>query len=235
MCFVLDFKKRHLMNYFNEILTILVSVATVTALIVWSIKEVIKKILQADTERQKFKLQLEQQRFTILQVEQLDGIKIIYSNLVKTEDLFTEMLSLVKENKEITEQVKAELLKPLIQSLFDSLKHFKQNRIFLTKSLALKIGVTIDNLFSCITKSSYALIVKSEEIYSNNGDYLGIRVRKIEELLDKDKLEFKNLISQIEYLQQNQLKESIEALEVEFRGIFGVKQRFLFLGYSFPP
>lgn len=48
----------------KEIVTILLSVTTITGLILWFVKEFIKKLLDADSDRLKNKLIRENQKYT---------------------------------------------------------------------------------------------------------------------------------------------------------------------------
>lgn len=210
-------------SYFKNLITILLSVATATGLIIWAAKEIIKKFIQVDIEKQKNKLSLEHQKYTKLQTEQFDTLKIIYGNLIRTDELLRESFSLVKDGMEVSRLSMERTIKPLIAKIFETDRHFKQNSIFLSVKTCDEISKTIDALFFCLTKTSYAMIVKSEDFLDNNGKAVGIIQKDFATLSSEEKDEFLETIKKIEDVRENVLKQSIEIVNTEFRKIFGVK------------
>lgn len=207
----------------KEIITILLSVTTVTGLILWLVKEFVKKILDTDTERLKNKLALEHQKYSKLQNEQFDTLKNIYSNLVKTEELINEFYHIVKDDIEFSKQHKERVAEPLTKLIFQTEIHFKENRIFIPKILISEIDKVITALFFCLTKSTLALTIKTDEIFDENGNYLGITSKNFNEISEERKKEFDDVIKLIENTKNKELPKLIDDIEFEFRRIFGSK------------
>ncbi|WP_291096807.1 MULTISPECIES: hypothetical protein [unclassified Empedobacter] len=207
----------------KEIVTILLSVTTITGLILWFVKEFIKKLLDADSDRLKNKLILENQKYTKLQNEQFETLKLIYSNLTKTEELINEFYHIVKDDIEFSKDHKERVVIPLTNLIFQTQRHFKENRIFIPKTLVPKIENVIDKLFYCHTKSSLALIIKSDEHFDDNGNYLGIVSKKLHEISSERVNEFNEILVLIETTKDEELPSLIEETENEFRKIFGSK------------
>ena len=210
-------------DFFKSVITILLSVATVTGLLIWVVKEFFKKFLQVDTERQKNKLLLEHQKYTKLQNEQFDALKTIYANLIRTDELVNETFGSIKDGREFSRKTMERTFIPLVQTIFDTERHFRQNSIFLNDTTNSKISKAIDSLFFCLTKSSYAVILKSEEVYDDKGKNIGIQQKDIEALSDTEKNEFYDTIKKVEAVKETELKEAINIVQTEFRQIFGVK------------
>jgi hypothetical protein len=207
----------------KEFITILLSVTTITGLILWFVKEFTKKLLDADSERLKNKLALENQKYTKLQNEQFETLKLIYSNLTKTEELINEFYHIIKDDIEFSKEHKERVVIPLTDLIFQTQRHFKENRLFIPKILIPKIENVIDKLFYCHTNSSLALIIKSEEFYDENGNYLGIVSKKFNEISDDRIKEFNKVTSLIETTKNKELPNLIAETENEFRKIFGSK------------
>ena len=210
-------------SYFKGIATVLFSVITITGIIIWFFKEIVKKFMQADNERHKNRLKLEHQKYTRLQEEQFETIKTIYSNLIKTDELLTEYFGVVKDEMEFDEKTKNNTLKPLIETIFETQRYFRKNNIFLNDSLSENIEKCIESLFFCMKQSSHAHIIISEEIFNEKGEYLGIQPRKLIDLKEQEKIEFEKTIDIIEKIRNNELKDSIKSLKIEFRELFGVE------------
>lgn len=210
-------------DFFKSIVTILLSVATVTGLVIWAVKEIFKKILQVDTERQKNKLLLEHQKYTKLQNEQFDTLKTIYANLIRTEELVNETFGTIKDGREFSRKTMEQTFIPLVTTIFDTDRHFRQNSIFLNDTTYSKVAKAIDSLFFCLTKSSYAVIVKSEDVYDDKGKNTGIQQKDIASLSEDERTEFFDIIKKVEAVKETELKDAINIVQAEFRQIFGVK------------
>lgn len=217
------FKTLLMEDFFKNIITILLSVATVAGLIIWAVKEIFKKILQVDNERQKNKLLLQHQKYTKLQNEQFDTLKTIYVNLIRTDELVKETFVIIKDGQEFSRKTMERTFIPLVQTIFDTNRHFKQNSIFLTETTTNKIAKTIDSLFFCLTNSSYAVIVKSENVYDEKGKNTGIQQKNIEALSEAERTKFFDIIKRVETVKETELKEAINFVQAEFREIFGVR------------
>jgi hypothetical protein len=210
-------------DFFKSAITILLSVATVTGLLIWAVKEIFKKFLLVDSERQKNRLLLEHQKYTRLQNEQFDALKIIYANLIRTNELVNETFSIIKDGREISRKTMEQTFKPLVKILFDTDRHFRQHSIFLTDSTCQNIAKAIDSLFYCLTKSSYAVIVRSKDFYDANGNNSGIIQTDLETLSEKDRDDFFDTIKKVEAVKENELQEAINIVRAEFRQIFGIR------------
>lgn len=210
-------------DFFKSIVTILLSVATVTGLVIWAVKEIFKKFLQVDTERQKNKLLLEHQKYTKLQNEQFDTLKTIYANLIRTEELVNETVGTIKDGREFSRKTMERTFIPLVTTIFDTDRHFRQNSIFLNATTNSKVAKAIDSLFFCLTKSSYAVIVKSEDVYDDKGKNIGIQQKDIASLSEDERTEFFGIIKKVEAVKETELKDAINIVQAEFRQIFGVK------------
>jgi len=210
-------------DFLKSIITILLSVATVTGLVIWAVKEIFKKFLQVDTERQKNKLLLEHQKYTKLQNEQFDTLKTIFANLIRTDELVNETFGTIKDGREFSRKTMERTFIPLVKTIFDTDRHFRQNSIFLNDTTNKKIAKAIDSLFFCLTKSSYAVIVKSEDVYDDKGNNIGIQQKDLESLSEIEKKEFFDIIKKVEDVKETELKEAINIVQNEFRQIFGVK------------
>lgn len=210
-------------DFFKSVITILLSVATVTGLLIWVVKELFKKFLQVDTERQKNKLLLDHQKYTKLQNEQFDTLKTIYANLIRTDELVNETFGTIKDGREFSRKTMERTFIPLVQTIFDTDRHFRQNSIFLNDNTNNKIAKAIDSLFFCLTKSSYAVIVKSEDAYDDKGKHIGIQQKDIGALSEEERNEFFDTIKKVEAAKETELKEAINVVQTEFRHIFGVK------------
>lgn len=210
-------------DFFKSIVTILLSVATVTGLVIWAVKEIFKKFLQVDTERQKNKLLLEHQKYTKLQNEQFDTLKTIYANLIRTEELVNETVGTIKDGREFSRKTMERTFIPLVTTIFDADRHFRQNSIFLNATTNSKVAKAIDSLFFCLTKSSYAVIVKSEDVYDDKGKNIGIQQKDIASLSEDERTEFFGIIKKVEAVKETELKDAINIVQAEFRQIFGVK------------
>ncbi|AWI25156.1 hypothetical protein [Flavobacterium pallidum] len=207
----------------KEIIAILFSVAALTGSILWFVKEFIKKMFDADSERLKSKLILENQKYTKLQNEQFETLKLIYSNLMKTEELINEFYGIIKDDVKFSKQHKNRVVAPLTNLIFQTQRHFKENRIFIPKVLVPKIENVIDKLFLCHTKSALALIIKSDEHFDENGNYLGIVSKQFNEISNDRIEEFKEVLLLIEKTKDEELPKLIADTEIEFRKIFGSK------------
>ena len=207
----------------KEIGAILISATTLTGFIIWSLREYSKSLIAQNFEKVKNKLSLENQKYTKLQNEQFETLKLIYSNLTRTEELFNEFYHIVKDDIEFTKEHKESIAIPFTNLIFQMQRHFKENKIFIPKILVPKIEKVINALFFCLTKSSKALIIKSEEHFDENGNYLGIVSKKFDEI-STDKLnKFNEVLRLIEKTKNEELPELILEVENEFRKIFGSK------------
>lgn len=210
-------------DFFKSLITIFLSFATVTGFAIWTMKEMFKKFLQVDTERQKNKLLLEHQKYTKLQNEQFDTLKTIYANLIRTDELVNETFGTIKDGREFSRKTMERTFIPLVKTIFDTDRHFRQNSIFLNDTTNSKIAKAIDSLFFCLTKSSYAVIVKSEDIYDDKGKNIGIQQKDIESLSEAERSDFFDIIKKVETVKETELKEAITIVQTEFRQLFGVK------------
>lgn len=210
-------------EFFKSVITILISVATVVGLFIWVVKEMFKKFLQIDTERQKNRLLLEHQKYTKLQNEQFDTLKTIYANLIRTEELVNETYEIIKDGQEFSRKTMERTFIPLVDTIFETNRHFRQNSIFLTDITTGKIAKAIDSVFFCLTKSSYAVIIKSEDAIDDKGNHFGIQQKDIETLSEEEKNEFFDTIKKVEEIKENELKEAISIVQSEFKQIFGIK------------
>lgn len=210
-------------GFFKGAIAILLSVATVAGLLIWAVKEIFKKFLLVDSERQKNKMLLEHQKYTRLQSEQFDTLKTIYANLIRTNELVDETFGVIKDGREISRRMMEQTFKPLVKIIFETDRHFRQNSIFLTDSTCKKITKAIDSLFYCLTKSSYAVIVKSEDSYDENGKNFGIIQTDVETLSEEDRDDFFDTIKKIESVKENEVQEALNIIRAEFRQIFGIK------------
>ena len=210
-------------DFFKGAIAILLSVATVTGLLIWAIKEIFKKFLLVDSERQKNRLLLEHQKYTRLQSEQFDALKTIYANLIRTNELVDETFGIIKDGREISKQMMEQTFRPLVKIIFETDRHFRQHSIFLNDSTCKKISKAIDSLFYCLTKSSYAVIVKSKDFSDVNGKSAGIIQNDVETLSEEDRNDFFDTIKKVETVKENELQEAINIVRAEFRQIFGIK------------
>lgn len=210
-------------EFVRSILAILLSVATVTGIVVWAVKEIFKKYLQIDTERQKNRLALEHQKFTRLQNEQFETLKTIYANLIRTDELVNETFGLIKDGMEFSRGNMERTFKPLVQTIYETERHFRQNSIFLPESICKVVSKTIDSLFFCLTKSTYAVTVRSQDVLSKNNKGTGLQQVHLAELPEHDRVEFFEVIKNVAEVKDGELKHTMKIVQSEFKQMFGVE------------
>ncbi|NCT74003.1 MAG: hypothetical protein GXC78_05690 [Chitinophagaceae bacterium] len=186
-------------------------------------KEVFKNFLLVEMERQKNKLLLDHQRYTKLQVEQFDTLKLIFTNLIRTDRLVNETFVSLKDGTGLTKKDMERTFVPLVRIIFDTEDHFKQNSIFLPSETCEKIEKAIDALLFCLSRSTYAMLIRSESIIDTEGRLQGIQQVEIKNLSEMDKKDFHDTINKIAIVKNTELRLAISAVQTEFREIFGVK------------
>lgn len=212
-----------LSNIFWIAITILISSGVVSGLVIWLIKRIINKLFEANNERLKISLQLNHQQNSRVQNERFDVIKKLYADLVRMNEMLEELFRFVKSDKPSTKESVIKVLQPLVDLTFSTKRYSETNSIFFSRSTGLRIENCISELLFCLSKSSYAMVVKSEEIYSQSGDYIGIAGREVKNLPEEDRADFDKTILSISNVREGKLRESMDGLQKEFRNLFSIE------------
>jgi hypothetical protein len=220
-------------EFLKQILSNLLSISVIGAFVTWFLKEIISKFFKSDIEKfknklqteieiHKSKLQFEYHKNTKLHDDQCEFIKTLFQKLSTLDILLKNFVRLVEEDRIVEKRDIDNILRPLTDGVFEIEKFYKTNKILLNKSLSEKVNATIQLLFQALTRTSFALLVKSKDYYSDAGAHLGIVNRKMSELDINEKQEFESIMKEISELRKGNIKDSLNEIENNFREIYGV-------------